>query len=297
MPEFVAAEAVQTDSPADHQTLVGSRQLGRLLLPLVAAELALLYGPTLAWLYERWTMSVWHHAHGLLMPPLIAYFAWLELRPLRHLPPSASPLGFVFLVPALLLHVLDTGIRTQLLSAAALVLSLPGLALLFLGTTRTKAIAFPLAFSAFMLPIPLVLTEGLQLVLRQIAAAATTAIVPLLGITMHGDGTILQLRTGTLAITDACSGFSTLYAAVAAAALTAYACRSTARRVLVLVAAAPIAIAANIVRVVLLVVLVDRFGFGVLSTWVHPATGMLTFVLSLPAIFWLGHTAENEVRS
>ena len=295
-PGTVGADAAMSGRQQYDRTRFAAANVGHLLLPVVVLELIVLYGPTVAWLIERWTMSVWHHAHGLLIPPLITYFAWIELRPLRRIPTTASPLGFLFLVPALLLQVLDTGIRTQLLSAISLVISLPGLALLFLGTTRTKAIAFPLGFSVFMLPIPLALTEGVQMILRQIAATSATSIVPFLGISIHGDGTMLHLRTGTLAVTDACSGFSTLYAAIAAAALTAYSCRSTARRIVVLIMAAPIALAANVVRVVLLVAMVDRYGFGVLSTWIHPATGVLTFALALPAIFALGRTQNEEAR-
>src|SRR5690606_8857853 len=92
----------------------------------------------------------------------------------------------------------------------------------------------------------------------------------------------------TLYVGDACSGFSTLYAAAAVAALTAYATPGWGRRILVLAAAAPIAIAANILRVALLIAIVDWTHVDVLSTWIHPASGMLTFALALPVIFWLG---------
>ena len=51
-------------------------------------------------------------------------------------PASSSPWGFASLVPALALQVIDTGMHTELLSAIALVLALPGLSLLFLGVAR-----------------------------------------------------------------------------------------------------------------------------------------------------------------
>jgi exosortase len=189
------------------------------------------------------------------------------------------------------------GIHTQLLSAVSLVLLLPGLALLFLGPTRTRAIGFPLAFMALMLPIPLALTEPLHLFLRQIATAASSAFLPLLNITAYTEGTTIHLAKASLMVSDACSGFSTLYAAVAVAALVAYSCSSVPRRVLVLLAAAPIAVVSNIIRVILLVIVVHATGVDVLSTWVHPASGVLTFALSLPVIFWLGSTPPNRTAS
>lgn len=267
-------------------------------LTAVLVTLALVYLPTVLWLFDRWTMSVWHNAHGMLIPGVVGYFAYHELKQVRNLPTASSAWGFAFLVPALALHVLDAGIHTQLLSAASIVLILPGLSLLFLGRRRTAAIAFPLAFMALMLPIPLALTEPVHLLLRKIATYGTSLVVPWLGITAYVEGTTFHLVNASLHVGDGCSGFSTLYAAGAVAALTAYSCPNPWRRVLVLMSAAPLAIAANVLRVILLIAIVHRTGIDVLSTWVHPASGVLTFALALPAIFWLGSTAANsEVRA
>lgn len=261
---------------------------------LVIALLVAVYAPTAQWLWGRWTMSVWHNAHGMFIPPLCVYFCWIELGRLKHVPAEASLLGLVFLLPGLALHALDTGMHTQLLSAASLVIVLPGLSLLLLGPTRTKAMAFPLAFLAFMLPIPLAITSQLHLVLRQISAAATSVLVPWLGIPVFAEGTTLHIADATLEVADACSGFSTLYAAMTVAFLTAYTCPSWPRRVLVLALAAPIAIAANIVRVTLLVFLVNWQGSDVLATSLHTLSGLLTFALSLPVIFWLGTPSRER---
>ena len=261
---------------------------------LIGFELAVLFAPTVAWLIDRWTLSVWHNAHGMFVPPLALWLAWTELKGRPDLPVEGSRWGFAVLVPALALHAIDAGMHTQLLSALALFLVVPGLCLLLLGTRRTRAIAFPLAFLVFALPIPLALTERIHLVLRHIVANATAAVVPLFGIPVFQEGTTLHLAPGPLQIADACSGFSTLYAAVAVAFLTAYTCQSTARRAVVLLAAVPLAILANLLRVAFLVLMVVWTGPDILETWVHPASGMMTFVLSLPVIFWLGGDVSGK---
>jgi exosortase len=268
----------------------------RALLALALLELVVLFAPTVLWLFDRWTMSVWQHAHGLLIPPVVGYFAYQSLVPLRNLPASSSRWGFAFLVPALLLHALDAGIHTQLLSAMALLLALPGLSLLLLGVARTRAIAFPLAFLAFALPIPLTFTEQIHWQLRQIAVAGTSTIVPWFGIPIFVEGTTLHTAQGALEVADACSGFSTLYAAIAVAALTAYSTPVPGRRVLVLLAAVPLAIFANLLRVATLVMLVVWYGEGILETFIHPLSGMATFALALPVIFWLGGDASAAPR-
>ena len=291
--------SVSLDRPADHAAAAPTapRALStwqRMGLALLCVELVLLFAPTVAWLFDRWTLSVWQHAHGLLILPVVGYFVYAELRPLARVPRSASPWGFVLLVPALALLAIDAGMHTQLLSAVALLLALPGLAFLFLGTVRTRAILFPLAFLAFTLPIPLAFTEQIHWQLRQIATAGTAAAVPLFGIPIFVEGTTLYLPGGSLQVADACSGFSTLYAAVAVASLVAYSADSWRVRALVLLSAAPLAIGANLLRVIALVLLAVNFGGGILDTFVHPLSGMLTFALALPVIFWLGRPAPPE---
>ena len=268
----------------------------RLTIGLLLVELVVLYAPTVQWLFGRWTMSVWQQSHGLLIAPLVGYFAYQELKPLASLPPSASAWGFAFLVPALMLHVFDAGMHTQLLSAAALMLATPGFSLLLLGKQRTRAIAFPLAFLAFCLPIPLTFTEQIHWQLRQIVTAGTAAMVPWFGIPVFVEGTTLHMATGAVEVADACSGFATLYAAVAVACLTAYSSASSTRRVLVLASAIPLAIGANLLRVTALVLLVVWKGAAILDTFVHPLSGILTFALALPVIFWLGGPSKGTAR-
>ncbi len=260
----------------------------RWLLWLVAVLLGILYAPTCLWLWDRWTMSVWQNGHGILVTVVVLYLVWGELQKLKSLPLSSNPWGFAVLIPALLIHMLDTGIHSQLLSGIALFLSLPGLALLFLGTERTKAILFPLSTLLLTLPIPLVFTESMHLVLRHIATRSVAWLLNLMGVPVFSTGTLLEVEGGSLMVADACSGFATLYAAMTIAILTAYFCKSPRRRILLLLIAAPLAIGVNIMRVLLLTLLVNWFGLDVLATSAHEISGLLTFVIALPIIFYLG---------
>jgi len=264
---------------------------------LILLQVVILYAPTLSWLIDRWTLDVWHHGHGILITPIVAYLIWQELRTRRDLPRSANPWGFAFLIPSLALHMLDSGINSQLLAAASLFLSLPGFSLLFLGTERTKAIAFLLLILFLTLPIPLAFTESLHLLLRRIATDGSSALLQLFDIPVYSHGTTLEVPNGVLQVADACSGFSTLYASVTLALLVAYFCQDKRRRVLVLLVAAPLAVGVNILRVMLLALLVYWFGIDVLHTSLHQISGLLTFAISLPIIFWLGQSPSATVNN
>ena len=51
------------------------------LVWVVAVQLGVLFAPTLVWLWERWTLSVWHNGHGILIALVVAYLAWEEFDP------------------------------------------------------------------------------------------------------------------------------------------------------------------------------------------------------------------------
>ncbi len=264
------------------------------LIWLTCLLLIFLFAPTIAWLFDRWTMGVWHNGHSILIAAAVIYLIWKELKKNQQLPKSATPWGFAILIPALFIHMLDTGIHTQLLSAIALFLSLPGLSLLFLGVERTKAILFPLCMLLFTLPIPLAFTESIHLLLRHIAADSVGWLLKFFGIPNFTTGTLIEIPNGALQVADACSGFSTLYATITIAILTAYLCPNIFRRVLVLIIAIPLAIAVNIVRVFALTLLVHWIGLDVLATSAHEISGLLTFMIALPIIFWLGQPPIEE---
>jgi len=84
---------------------------------------------------------------------------------------------------------------------------------------------------------------------------------------------------------------------VAIAILTAYFCNSVRRKILLLLIAAPLAIAVNIMRVLLLTLLVNWFGIDILATKAHELSGLLTFMIALPIIFFLGQNPAIETSA
>jgi exosortase len=259
------------------------------LVPLVLLSI-----PTGAFLWHQWTKSVWVNSHGMLVPFLVAFLAWdaLKREPVKEEEPSG--LGFLFLVPALALVALDAAIRTGLLAAFGMLLALPGLSLLLLGPRRTRALLFPFLLAFFMLPIPAGLLAPVQLVLRTLTAHGTRELLYLVGTPVYLQGLYLMLPKTSLYVADACSGFSTLYATMTMALVLAYLGHSWVRRILLLVVAAPLAIACNAVRVTALALLVEAHGVWLLDTTIHPLTGWLTFALAAVVLFFI---AERGTRS
>lgn len=247
----------------------------------------LVFAPTIYWLWQRWTMSVWHNIHGMFIPFIVAYFIREELRSDQIVEAEQSAWGFLFLIPGLAMIVLDSAIRTQLLSAFGMVVCLPGLSLLLLGSRRTKALAFVWVLAFFMLPIPAAFIERFILLLRRITAVGAEQVIALLGVPVGRVDTTLFMPKNTFSIVDACSGFSPLYASVTLALLLAYMNPSWPRRVVTLLAVFPITMACNILRTALLALMVQRWGDGIMHTFLHPASGLLMAVAGMALLVFL----------
>jgi exosortase len=254
---------------------------GLWLAPFVAAV-----APTVLWLVDRyWSRNVWSNVHGAFMPFIFAFLAWQELRKDASEREESSPWGFAFLVPGMALIALDAAIRSQLLSAIGLIVCAPGLSLLLLGARRTRAIAFPLVILFFMLPIPAAFVSTIYLWLREATSIGTTALISLIGIPIARSGTTLFFPGGKVLVADACSGFATLYASAAIALILAHMSSAPARQALLLGLAAPIALAANVIRVTVLTLAVYSYGPRSLETALHEGTGIGAFALALAALF------------
>lgn len=263
----------------DEESAAPSRLVASVPLAIASALAlwAVVFFPTMRWLAHRWTSSVWTDEHGIFMPPLIAVLAYLTLRDDPRDGPESSAWGFALLAPAFALALIDSALRTGYLGALALIASLPGLSLLLLGARRTRLLAVPLSLGLLMVPLPASIATTVGL--RHLTAAAVEPALHLIGYSALRRGTVIQLagETNAFVVADACSGTATLYAGVTVAIVLACYARSHWRRAALLAAAAPLAIAANVLRVVALIVMSSGVGHWIMDSPIHPLTGVATF--------------------
>lgn len=235
--------------------------------------------PTMQWLAVKWTSSVWSDEHGIFVPPLIAVLAYRALRDDSRKEPETSYWGFAALVPAIALVLIDSVLRTGYLGVLALIGSLWGLSLLMFGARRTRLLAVPLSLGFLMVPLPpsIATTVGL----RHLTAAAVEPALHAIGFSALRRGTVIQVAgaDNSFIVADECSGTATLYAGFAVSIVLACYARSHARRVALLAAAPPLAIAANILRVVGLILMSSEIGHWIMDSPIHALTGVATFVV------------------
>jgi exosortase len=157
-----------------------------------------------------------------------------------------------------------------------------GLVLFHFGWKTFQLVAFPLAFLWFMVPLPGVVFYGMTLDLQELSSRSAAFVLEVLGIPVLRDGNVLHLSDISLGVTEACSGIRSLISLLALA--TGWAYVSYARvlpRCFLVLAAIPIAIIANAVRIVLTGIIGQNVGIEYAEGFFHSFSGWVIFLVAL----------------
>ena len=247
---------------------------------VLAAALVWLYGGILSSLARQWASDD-NYSHGFFVAPLAAYFAWER----RHLLAGASSRPSIvglFLVAASLVVLLAGLLGAELfLTRVSLVGVLAGTILFVWGRDHLRILALPVAFLLLMIPLPAIIFNQIAFPLQLLASRAGELALGVAGIPVLREGNVLQLPSRTLEVAEACSGIRSLVSLLTLAIVLGYFTeRRVGARVLIALAAIPIAIFANAARVA---------GTGFASEFVSPAaaegffhtfSGWLVFVVA-----------------
>ena len=245
--------------------------------PVVALVLAL-YWPTFVRLWNFWETDR-NYGHGLFVPLVSLFLIWRSRQRLKEIPiePYVPPL--YLLVGALLLYA--AGFRGAILSASALsfVLVVTWLLLFFFGKALVKELSFPLFFLLFAIPIPMI--DQVSYPLKALASNAAAPAVRALGIPVYREGVVLFLPGFTLEVATACSGLKALVLVTAIGTLYAYlTLDSPWKRLALVVSSIPIALVANVGRIIIVAVLSLKVSNEKLFHLVHDYSGLPVYVIA-----------------
>lgn len=230
--------------------------------------------------------------HGPIVFVLVCWVLWRELPAFLPLPNKTAKWGWLLIIPALLAYVLGRSQEIWLLEVGAFIPLLAGITLLHKGWAGLKAMRAPLLFLLFVIPLPGFLVDALTNGLKQNISLVAENLLYGLGYPVARSGVMLTVGQYQLLVADACSGINSLFSLFALGFVYLYlqAYASKVRNLLLLLAIAPVAILANIIRVMVLVLVTYYFGDEAGQGFVHGAAGILVFIIALLALFiwdWL----------
>lgn len=259
------------------------------VLPLLVA-----YAPTLWWCVEMWLYDDGYYSHGFLVPLLMAAMFWWRRRQWQRQPAQPDWRGMLLLGPALLLHLCGVGLTIDSLSAASLVLAVPGAALLALGRQRLRG-QWPLLWlPLFAVPLPLFVSGQVAFRLKEFAVGAGLAIANGTGLAAVRDGAVLRVPAMPagdhgLLVADPCGGLRSLLAMLLLAYVIAFLVGppQLRRRLLLLLLAVPIALLLNALRIAGVLWFAQWWGTEFAANSGHDLLNALAWVADLALVFGL----------
>lgn len=235
---------------------------------------------------QTWTTE--QGGHGPLVLATGLWAVWRELkdqhieqRPGRlaiAVPALALTLG-VFVVARIigLLEIEDFAMYGALVSALYLIC----------GGAVLRAIWFPLVYLAFALPPPDTIVATITQPIKIAISSWAVSALQLMGLPVASSGVTIQIGQYELLVAAACAGLNSILTLTALCLFYVYLRRRSDPIAFLVIglAAIPVAVVANFVRVITLVLITYYFGDAAAQGFIHEFAGLLMFSVALLAIF------------
>jgi exosortase A len=268
--------------------------------PLAAAVVGIAMVWVAAWYWDtaRAMTETWQNSttytHGFLVVPISAWLIWRErvrlarLRPhhdLRVLPLLAAP-GAAWLLANL------AGVRV--VEQFALVLMIVVLVWALLGPMVARALAFPLLFLLFAVPVG----DFLLPALMEYTAQFTVLALHATGVPVYREGMSITVPSGNWSVVEAGSGLRYLIACVTGGVLFAYLrYRSLGRRLVFIAAAVVVPVVANWLRAYVIVMISEVSGGKIAAGVDHLLYGWIFFAMVTLLLFGIASVWREDSQS
>jgi exosortase len=239
---------------------------------LVAAVLLLLVQPyaagygdyrktLFATIAQRWADPTWQH--GALALPISIFFLWHRREKIAGVPVAPSVWGLVLVIFSAFLYYVGYKGNNYYFGFASVQCMVAGVCLWLWGWARFKACFFPWLVLGFAWPL-IFLEESLGFHLRLVMVKASSGLLEWLGVGVVREGTTLISAPNpekgralgaifSLNVEGACSGMRSLFALLMVGAIFSYVKQPTFwRRIFLFLWSFPLAILANLTRIMIL---------------------------------------------
>lgn len=259
----------------------------------VVVGLLVLYVPTY-WMLAHGLWNSEEQAHGPIVLVVALFLIWQQ-RTVFMVDSGAPPtrveatIGWTLLVIGLLAYALGRSQDILLFEVGSQIPVILGALLITLGTKAARALWFALFFLLFMIPLPGFVVDAATGPLKQYISIIAEQILYAAGYPIARSGVTLTVGPYQLLVADACSGLHSMFSLSAMGLLYLYLMEHTsnARNLIIMAAILPIAFAANIVRVMVLILVTYHLGDEAGQGFLHGFAGIMLFMIGLVFLFAL----------
>jgi exosortase B len=237
--------------------------------------------------YWRASQGIWQteeYGHAPLVLLIAGWLAWRELSQFKQTPVTDGVRGaWVLLALGLLLYVLGRVLDAASLEFTAHLGVLLSLVVLLRGWAFARTLWFPLLYLVFFIPAPATVVDLVTSPLKLEISSVVTSILSTAGLPIARSGVVISIGQYQLLVADACSGVNSMLSLFALGTLYMYLMHrpSKAHNLLMFLSIVPIAFAANIVRVITLVLVTYFLGDEAGQGFLHGAAGVLVLLVAV----------------
>jgi len=250
--------------------------------------------------YVRFWNTAWATGDSEHAPVLVAialFLFWRERGALREAVPPASALAPVsLLVLGALLYLLGARTKIAPLEAIAHIPLVAGAIWMVGGPRLVVRFWFPIFFLAISIPLPAFVVGQATASLKTFVSQQAADLLYTLGYPVARDGVIITVGPYQLLVAEACAGMNSIISLSAVGLLYLYLVppRSVWRLGVLLAIIVPIAIAANIVRIVLLSLITYHLGDEAGQGFLHEFAGIAMFGFALATFLLASFLLEQK---
>lgn len=253
------------------------------------AGILLFVTPTMLFV-ARESWSTEQGAHGPIVLVTGLWLLWRQLPQARDVAcqPRAAR---VWTLLAIVLPLFVFARVTQIVEVEGYLMYAGLLVVLYsvLGGRALKELWFPLLYLAFVFPPPDTLVAAITVPMKMELSRAAVKFLSLLGYPIGGEGVRIFIGQYELLVAAACSGLNSIISLSAISLFYIYLRHQANWRYALLLATliVPVAVAANFVRVIILILLTYHAGEAAAQGFLHNFAGIFMFAVALLLIFSL----------
>jgi exosortase len=221
-------------------------------------------------------------AHGYMIPVVAVFLLYRERQAVSKAFHSAAPpaLGPFFVFAAVSFEALALAGDVVAAGGIGIPLMLAATAYAIGGSRLLRFTRLPIAFLVLMMPPPAFLVTRLLFELKLLVTQVSVGLLQAVRYPVAAEGNQIHIPNHTLFVADACSGLTSIVTLLPLAVITAYfLSHGTWRRIVLIASIFPLAIGANIVRVLATVHFASTQGIEFAQGLLHESFGITTFVV------------------
>ncbi|NNM77252.1 exosortase V [Sphingomonas sp. ID1715] len=254
--------------------------------PLLGGIALLLVPTIIAIATQSWTGEAGVHG-PIVLATGVWLFArrWKELRDVQR--SGKFGLTLAVLIPSLLLYAFSRAFGFLATEAIGLGGVFVAIFYGWFGGEAVRRMWFPMLYMAFVVPMPGWVVSTLTAPMKEYVSSSATWLLSKAGYPIVREGVTLYVAQYQLLVEDACAGLNSLISLTAISLFYIYILHNASWRyaLFLMLWIVPVALLANLVRVIILVLITYHFGNAAAQGFLHSTAGLVMFATALIGIF------------